>query len=992
MVNRRKKNRQRRGGGRRHQQQIDACSSSSSTPCAVVKENFVMSSAPGCYVAHFSRRPLPCWVIGYERFDCDDIDMSDAVPDICIDPETGLLSVINKDKTTVKCFYLSIVGQKVYNVKKIPFKCGVFRDKEGKSHPCTTFIVLVEPTFLMDICFVQESRKIDLYSDISEILKPPSTLNLDSIPTSFPKYIFPLLGCHSSSSSSSSSTSGPCLINGIWRMVNGDIIDFQVSDHGKEYTIYQFEGREKVGTAEILGHLVIDDQNPDAACNHKMVGTWRPSKWKEPQPFELTFSPEFTEFNGFRFQDTKKFDCHGFALATDDDDDDGEKSLSDDDNVDQESGSIITDCVIVLEEEKAPDDFDMLTLLGPLRMHGQSEQGGNIFVKRSSADAALAITDMVMVYGDLEPPPAGFEPITVSVGGGDASFCAGPQDGRKLTLCVKKEKNTNQVVKDACMAYSWGDKIPDQFKRLYKSPEYHLDANLDSFAIDDKGDRNTKIYVCIAKAPRFTHKIASAEWETAAGTINFSVAAKTRGVRVRAHYGVGNKNVMNGILLSDGTMYGIFYELSCKYPGSSIFKFSLPLYTEIDGSYTFAEKHGSWDGFRDCFLKLGIQKDYLSQWQNGEEVFSVAGDNNTVESLLQQTFCPEMMGGSNRVRCSNCDELRDTQQYTCLTDPPSHLILTLKRFSYDYRSGKMDKLLDKVEFSPTISLPTIPKQFASDAATVFQGDNDRQANAESNQYGLYAIVVHAGTKLDGGHYYTFARDSSAPTLHLKDDPENAPWSRYDDKTITKTTWKELRSRLWASIDNSAYLLFYRRIDDHAEAPNQHVSIVPRVQQQIVDANKQFIFSELASNCSEHYLQELEIEARTRYKYTGTFNPRSFFTVPSKYSQTSVETTMQDDDQHTEPNVPSLYKQFEPSTCPHCSQTMSKQELNKHLADSPIACPTVENWKDLLSVVEQDDEKKENNEKKNENDASISSAASASSSTPTDLINFANSLD
>jgi ubiquitin C-terminal hydrolase len=28
-------------------------------------------------------------------------------------------------------------------------------------------------------------------------------------------------------------------------------------------------------------------------------------------------------------------------------------------------------------------------------------------------------------------------------------------------------------------------------------------------------------------------------------------------------------------------------------------------------------------------------------------------------------------------------------------------------------------------------------------------------------YGLYAVIIHTGTKLDGGHYFTFARDSES---------------------------------------------------------------------------------------------------------------------------------------------------------------------------------------------------------------------------------------
>ncbi len=54
------------------------------------------------------------------------------------------------------------------------------------------------------------------------------------------------------------------------------------------------------------------------------------------------------------------------------------------------------------------------------------------------------------------------------------------------------------------------------------------------------------------------------------------------------------------------------------------------------------------------------------------------------------------------------------------------------------------------------------------SSVVFENDTEKKA-VWSNQYGLYAVVVHVGMKLEGGHYYCYARDSESD-LTLEDNP------------------------------------------------------------------------------------------------------------------------------------------------------------------------------------------------------------------------------
>jgi hypothetical protein len=293
------------------------------------------------------------------------------------------------------------------------------------------------------------------------------------------------------------------------------------------------------------------------------------------------------------------------------------------------------------------------------------------------------------------------------------------------------------------------------------------------------------------------------------------------------------------------------------------------------------------------------------------------------------------MAGSNRISCNRCDKLQDTERYTCIVRAPANLILSLKRFTYDYRSGRMDKILDKVEFGPTLSLPLCPQQLVS---AVYQdpGEYDVQ---KRNVYGLFAVVVHSGTKLDGGHYYTFARDPTSKLLDTEDDPDNAPWCRYDDDRVTITDWKSLKDHLWTSIDNSEYLLFYRRLDSAAELPPIPEPSLPlNTVAQVIKTNRDFLRRTSERNASLHLLQELETEARLRLQFSDPF------VVPLEHLYSGPTAEPAD-----LPPLALLTHATTPTTegthvCALCDRIMSAETYRQHLIpELPDACIWSNRW-------------------------------------------------
>lgn len=103
---------------------------------------------------------------------------------------------------------------------------------------------------------------------------------------------------------------------------------------------------------------------------------------------------------------------------------------------------------------------------------------------------------------------------------------------------------------------------------------------------------------------------------------------------------------------------------------------------------------------------------------------------------------------------------------TEILEPPRNLILTLKHFRYDSRHHIRSKLLYKVFHDEIISV---------NVKGSFNPNSTRNVD-----YKLYAAVIHSGTSLDSGHYYTIARES-----------ENK-WFKFNDSYVTKSSLDELR--------------------------------------------------------------------------------------------------------------------------------------------------------------------------------------------------------
>ncbi|CAG9771034.1 unnamed protein product [Ceutorhynchus assimilis] len=167
----------------------------------------------------------------------------------------------------------------------------------------------------------------------------------------------------------------------------------------------------------------------------------------------------------------------------------------------------------------------------------------------------------------------------------------------------------------------------------------------------------------------------------------------------------------------------------------------------------------------------GTKSEKLDYFRDLQLSFPQNCANPSVQDLLGYFLESEKLCGDNQYRCDVCQRLTDGQRITKIVSSPTHLVLTLKHFRYDPTSQTRTKLLQGVNLDNRICL----------SDTFFD---------------LYAAVVHYGSSVDSGHYYTFAKDSTG-------------WFKFNDSAVTKTTEETLHL---LKPPETPYILFYLRED------------------------------------------------------------------------------------------------------------------------------------------------------------------------------------
>ncbi|GBG23911.1 Ubiquitin carboxyl-terminal hydrolase 47 [Hondaea fermentalgiana] len=250
-----------------------------------------------------------------------------------------------------------------------------------------------------------------------------------------------------------------------------------------------------------------------------------------------------------------------------------------------------------------------------------------------------------------------------------------------------------------------------------------------------------------------------------------------------------------------------------------------------------------------------------------QDLSLVVQDADSVPAALKDFVQVERLEGDNQYFCEHCDMKTDAVKGHRLVKLPSTLVLHLKRFEFDWETGRRSKIDDsldiplRIDVAPLLGLddredakngselspcednepqPNLAEDSISDslcedllackAALQPQqytehdplGSSDASATAKTpTSFKLSAIIVHQGGA-NSGHYYAVARTGEES------------WHEFNDTFVSQVDEDEVKRMCRPGgclADGGAYMLFYTREGDES-AQGLARSVMPR--QDLID--------------------------------------------------------------------------------------------------------------------------------------------------------------
>ena len=207
----------------------------------------------------------------------------------------------------------------------------------------------------------------------------------------------------------------------------------------------------------------------------------------------------------------------------------------------------------------------------------------------------------------------------------------------------------------------------------------------------------------------------------------------------------------------------------------------------------------------DSTVDSGLFSDPVSQHKSNVTCASL-------EKSLDEFIKVEKMDGENQVEC----EEAGSQKFNALrrdwvSKLPRLLIVHLKRWELDFNTFAMKKVNDRCEFPMELNMAPYVK---------FADSCDNKENQQcAALYLLSGILIHRGPA-GGGHYFSIIKDR-----------KNGKWYRFNDENVVQFDPNKIDGAAFGkkSGDQSAYMLFYDRKDEHLGVANHFsASVTPPV--------------------------------------------------------------------------------------------------------------------------------------------------------------------
>ena len=230
------------------------------------------------------------------------------------------------------------------------------------------------------------------------------------------------------------------------------------------------------------------------------------------------------------------------------------------------------------------------------------------------------------------------------------------------------------------------------------------------------------------------------------------------------------------------------------------------------------------ENFLENSFKGKISNEILSQEveypyysQSEEPFYRITLDikeHKTLEEALDAYIKGEILEGDNKYYVEEYKKKISIRKSCSLKKLGNEVIIHLKRFEYDFITFTNKKLNDYIKFPKVINFKKWTRAFLrlrdnniSKNSLNLAKEEEGNLIDENMDYILTGILIHGGSNLESGHYYSFIMDQ-----------ETGMWHQYNDNIISDYNIEtDLEKECFGNLPENkdqygktAYLLFYTK--------------------------------------------------------------------------------------------------------------------------------------------------------------------------------------
>ena len=229
---------------------------------------------------------------------------------------------------------------------------------------------------------------------------------------------------------------------------------------------------------------------------------------------------------------------------------------------------------------------------------------------------------------------------------------------------------------------------------------------------------------------------------------------------------------------------------------------------------------------------FSLEKEYPYYSHSDESFIRLTLDikgHKSIEDALDYFVKDEVLEGENKFFVEKYNRKISISKRSSIKAMSNNVIIHLKRFEFDYNLFMNNKLNDYIQFPFSIN---------------FKKWTQKKLNKENNDnvdydYTLTGVLIHSGSSLQHGHYFSFIMDIN-----------DKKWYRFDDTVVSEFDINNIPIECFGDDNQSnvngyrkcqnAYLLFYTKTSIVNSNSKISAEINPQIKKMIEEENNAFV--------------------------------------------------------------------------------------------------------------------------------------------------------